>query len=110
MVTRPSSNEALYVNVIADRIISDRNTISDRTVSECAVLDGVERQVFAGQEELLRRILPDNTPDAQDRAHAWAEWQAGYGEPVLARYVRAHNNTLEADDDIIQDTLITAYL
>jgi RNA polymerase sigma factor (sigma-70 family) len=62
------------------------------------------------QEDLLRRILPGFNTDRQDRARAWAEWQIGYGELVLARYVRAHNSTCEADDDIIQDALITAYL
>jgi RNA polymerase sigma factor (sigma-70 family) len=29
---------------------------------------------------------------------------------VLARYVRARNNTREADDDIVQDALLAAYL
>jgi RNA polymerase sigma factor (sigma-70 family) len=62
------------------------------------------------QEELLQRILPGCNADQQDRARAWADWQAGYGEQILARYVRAHNNTFEADDDIIQDTLIIAYV
>ncbi len=59
---------------------------------------------------MLQRILPDLNADRQDRARAWTEWQAGYGEQVLARFVRSHNTTFEADDDIIQDALITAYL
>jgi RNA polymerase sigma factor (sigma-70 family) len=89
MVTRPASDEALYVNALSDR---------------------VETQAVAPQEELLQRILPGCNADRQDRARAWADWQAGYGQYVLARYVRAHNNTFEADDDVIQDTLIIAYL
>jgi RNA polymerase sigma factor (sigma-70 family) len=88
MVTRPASDEALYAN-------ADSNQ---------AALD------FAPQEDLLQRILPGRNADRQDRARAWAEWQAGYGEHVLARYIRSHNTTIEADEDIIQDTLITAYL
>jgi RNA polymerase sigma factor (sigma-70 family) len=62
------------------------------------------------QEVLLQRILPGQNGDRQDRALAWTEWQVAYGENVLERFVRAHNNTVEADDDIIQDALITAYL
>src|SRR6266508_3455908 len=83
MVTRPVSNEALSEDNAPDR---------------------------AAQEDLLQRILPGLNADRQDRAGAWAEWQSAYGEHVLVRFVRAHNNTVEADDDIIQDTLITAYL
>lgn len=104
MVTRPSSNEALYAIAVADR------EVRNRAVSEPTVPDCVPTPVYAAQEDLLERILPGRNADPQDRAYAWAEWQAGYGELVLARYVRAHNNTPEADEDIIQDTLITAYL
>lgn len=89
MVTRPASDEALYVNAVSDH---------------------VETGAVAAQEELLQRILPGCNADHQDRARAWADWQASYGEQILARYVRAHNNTLEADDDIIQDSLIVAYV
>ncbi len=94
MVTRPASNEALYANAVTDRAVSDR-----------AVTDTADAQA-----DLLQRILPGCNADRQSRAQAWADWQSGCGEPVLARYVRAHNNTLEADEDIIQDTLIIAYL
>ncbi len=61
-------------------------------------------------EVLINRMLPGQNDDRQDRAQAWTEWQASTGEAVLARFVRAHNNTRETDDDIIQDALLTAYL
>jgi RNA polymerase sigma factor (sigma-70 family) len=61
-------------------------------------------------EALIRRMTPADNPDRQDREVAWAEWQAGTGEMILHRFVRARNNTREADEDIVQDTLITAYL
>lgn len=61
-------------------------------------------------EALIRRMIPGVNPDRQDRARAWAEWQESIGEMVLVRFVRARNSTGEADDDIIQDTLFTAYL
>ncbi len=82
MVTRPASDEALF---------------------------DAKADCFP-QEDLLQRILPGRNADRQDRAQAWAEWQTGYGQYVLARYVRSHNTTCAADDDIIQDALITAYL
>ena len=66
------------------------------------------RPVF--DEALSQRMLPQSNADRQDRARAWAEWQASVGEPVLKQFVRVHNNTHETDEDIIQDTLLTAYL
>lgn len=59
---------------------------------------------------LIHRMLPEFNADEQDRKRAWNEWQVTIGEPVLYRYVRAHNNTHEADDDILQDALLTAFL
>lgn len=61
-------------------------------------------------EALTQRLLPLCNPDRSDRERAWTEWQASVGEPVLARYLRAHNTTHEADDDLLQDALLTAYL
>lgn len=61
-------------------------------------------------EALIRRLIPQENPDEQDRSRAWAEWQASVGEMVLERYVRGRNNTREADDDIVQDVLLAAYL
>ncbi len=62
------------------------------------------------EEVLTRRMLPAHNADRQDRAWAWAEWQSATGEQVLTRFIRAHNNTAEADDDLLQETLLTAYL
>jgi RNA polymerase sigma factor (sigma-70 family) len=55
-------------------------------------------------------MFPEWNADRLDRERAWAEWQENVGEPLLARFVGAHNNTHEADDDIIQASLLTAYL
>jgi RNA polymerase sigma factor (sigma-70 family) len=41
---------------------------------------------------------------------AWEEWQEASGAHILMRFVRARNFTCEADEDIIQDALLTAYL
>lgn len=61
-------------------------------------------------EALIRRMSPASNPDRQDRGRAWAEWQESTGAMVLVRFVRARNSTGEADDDIVQDALLTAYL
>lgn len=60
-------------------------------------------------EALIRRLMPSTNSDRADRAQAWDEWHS-IGENLLLSFVRAHNNTAELDDDIIQETLLTAYL
>jgi RNA polymerase sigma factor (sigma-70 family) len=60
-------------------------------------------------EALIRRLLPSTNADRNDRAQAWAEWHS-IAESVLYSYMRAHNNTSEDDDDLVQDALLTAYL
>jgi RNA polymerase sigma factor (sigma-70 family) len=61
-------------------------------------------------EALVRRLLPECNPDRMDRIHAWAEWQASVGEAAVLKYIRFSNNTGEPDDDIFQESLLTAYL
>lgn len=90
MVTRPASDEVLKMG------------------SKRSPIQALEEQ--AVWEALSRRILPESNPDRQDRASAWAEWQERSGSIILERFVRARNNTREADEDIIQESLLTAYL
>ena len=61
------------------------------------------------EEAVIRRLLPSSNADRADRDAAWAEWLPG-AEEAIFRFVRAHNNTAEPDDDLVQDALITAYL
>jgi len=61
-------------------------------------------------EALVRRLLPSANPDPDDRAHAWAEWHARLGNPSVLKFIRTTNNTAEPDEDILQDSLFTAYL
>lgn len=58
---------------------------------------------------LIKRLLPETNHDRADRAQAWADWHS-LGERLLAGFIRAHNNTAETDDDLLQDTLLTAYV
>jgi RNA polymerase sigma-70 factor (ECF subfamily) len=61
-------------------------------------------------EALVRRLLPSANPDSLDRAHAWTEWQDAIGGPAVLKFVRLSNNTAEADEDILQDAMLTAYV
>lgn len=61
-------------------------------------------------EALIRRLLPSTNTSLADRNLAWAEWQMSTGEAALQKYIRMHNNSGELDDDILQETLLTAYL
>lgn len=61
-------------------------------------------------EALVKRLLPSANPDPQDRAHAWAEWHGRLGGPAVLKFIRTTNNTAEADEDILQDALVTAYV
>jgi RNA polymerase sigma-70 factor (ECF subfamily) len=61
-------------------------------------------------EALVKRLLPSANPDPQDRAYAWAEWHAATGGQAVLKFIRAQNRTAEPDEDILQETLLTAYL
>ena len=61
-------------------------------------------------EALVRRLLPSANPNSTDRARAWTEWQDAIGGPAVLKFVRLSNNTAEADEDILQDAMLTAYV
>jgi RNA polymerase sigma factor (sigma-70 family) len=61
-------------------------------------------------ESLVKRLLPDVNPDRTDRARAWSEWQVNIGEPAVLNFIRAKNNTNEPDEDILQESMLTAFL
>ena len=60
-------------------------------------------------EVLIKRLLPSTNCDPQDRAVAWGEWYANGGGSSVMAFVRAQNDTSEADADILQEAVITAY-
>ncbi len=61
-------------------------------------------------EALVRQLLPHINPDPAERANAWNEWQAQVGRESVLKFIRIHNNTTEPDEDIWQDSLLTAFL
>ncbi len=57
----------------------------------------------------VRRFMPTFNPNPEDRLIAWDEWLARGGcEPVL-KFIRWSNGTNADDDEILQETLLTAY-
>ena len=60
--------------------------------------------------EHVRRLIPGLNPNREDRALAWNQWwSAGGAEPVL-KFIRWSNGTSTEDEEILQETLVTAYL
>src|SRR5262245_17893017 len=68
------------------------------------------RALPESDETLVQKLLPDANPDPEDRARAWAEWHARIGFQAVLKFIRSNNHTLEADDDILQDAMLTAYV
>lgn len=64
----------------------------------------------APDDALIGRLLPSANPDAEDRAQAWSEWHTGSGPTTVLKFIRANNTSPEADDDLLQETLVTTYL
>ena len=61
-------------------------------------------------EPLVRRLLPAQNPDPAARAHAWNDWIAAGGCVPLCKFIRWAIGTTVEDDEILQETLITAYV
>lgn len=61
-------------------------------------------------EALLTRMLPASNPNPADRQQAWSEWGAGWAREAVLKFIRLVNNTGEADEDILQEALLTAYI
>lgn len=59
---------------------------------------------------LVQRLLPCNNPDRADRAHAWNEWLAAGGYEPVMKFIRWSNGTTTDDEEILQETLIIAYV
>jgi RNA polymerase sigma-70 factor (ECF subfamily) len=68
------------------------------------------RALPESDEALVQQLLPDANPDPADRARAWAEWHARIGFQAVLKFIRSKNHTLESDDDILQESMMTAYV
>jgi RNA polymerase sigma factor (sigma-70 family) len=59
---------------------------------------------------LVERLLPSLNENPQDRAAAWTEWYDQVGERAVLSFVRAKNDTIEPDMDIVQEAMTIAYV
>lgn len=59
---------------------------------------------------LIGQMLPSSNPSRSERVQAWNAWQEQTGEEALLRFIRLKNYTIEPDEDILQETLTTAFL
>jgi DNA-directed RNA polymerase specialized sigma24 family protein len=61
-------------------------------------------------DKVVQRLLPVHNPDAEDRACAWNEWLTEGGSEPVKKFIRWTNGTTTDDDEILQETLIIAYV
>lgn len=58
----------------------------------------------------VHRLMPSSNPDFNDRVHAWNEWLSCGGSAPVLKFIRWSNGTNADDEEILQDTLLTAYV
>jgi RNA polymerase sigma factor (sigma-70 family) len=61
-------------------------------------------------DQVVQRLLPIYNPDNEDRARAWNEWLLEGGSEPVRKFIRWTNGTTTDDDEILQETLILAYV
>jgi len=61
-------------------------------------------------EVLVRRFLPRYNGNPASRAAAWGEWYSEFGEASVMAFIKSQNDTTEADMDIFQDAMTTAFV
>jgi RNA polymerase sigma factor (sigma-70 family) len=61
-------------------------------------------------EVLVKRLLPGSNNTPQSRAAAWREWYIKFGETAVLAFIRSQNDTSEADMDIFQEAMTTAFM
>ena len=61
-------------------------------------------------DPLTCRLLPQYNPNERDRQIAWAELLNADLIHQLKRFIQYKNHTTVADDDILQDTLLLAWI
>ena len=59
---------------------------------------------------LTQHLLPSVTPSPADRASAWNEWLTSGGDEPVLKFIRWSNGTNTDDEEILQETLIIAYV
>lgn len=65
---------------------------------------------FHPTDALVKRMLPAHNPDWRDRSQAWHDFIDQGGCDRVREFIRQKNYVGLDEDDILQETLITAYL
>lgn len=61
-------------------------------------------------DSLVKRLQPAYNSNPADRAHAWNEWIMSGGCEPVRKFIRWSNGTTTDDDEILQETLIVAFV
>ena len=61
-------------------------------------------------EVLVKRFLPRYNGNPASRAAAWGEWYSEFGEASVMAFIKSQNDTAEADMDIFQEAMTTAFV
>jgi RNA polymerase sigma factor (sigma-70 family) len=61
-------------------------------------------------EVLVKRLLPNSNNTPASRAAAWREWYTQFGEASVMAFIKSQNDTAEADMDIFQEAMTTAFV
>ncbi len=59
---------------------------------------------------ITQRLLPSLNPEPAERARAWNEWLSSGGHEPVMKFIRWSNGTNTDDEEILQETLIIAYI
>jgi RNA polymerase sigma factor (sigma-70 family) len=58
----------------------------------------------------VRCLIPMFNPDQAARIRAWNDWLSNGGSDPVLKFIRWSNGTNADDDEILQETLLTAYV
>jgi RNA polymerase sigma factor (sigma-70 family) len=61
-------------------------------------------------EVLVKRLLPRYNGNPASRAAAWHKWYNEFGEAAVMAFIKSQNDTAEADMDIFQEAMTTAFV
>ncbi len=58
----------------------------------------------------VRFLIPSFNPEKEARVSAWNDWLLEGGSAPVLKFIRWSNGTNADDDEILQETLLTAYI
>jgi RNA polymerase sigma factor (sigma-70 family) len=61
-------------------------------------------------DPLVQRLLPSHNDSTADRIQAWTDWFDSGGSAPVLKFIRWANGTATDDEEILQETLLVAFL